>query len=242
LVLGGYPDTALERSRQFLSAARHSADPASIGVALLADTDVSWFFGDVRKALESVEELLALSAAHDMTLLMLNGAVRRSSALAAQGQVEQGIAEQERVRQAVAAYPLMLLFVLFMLAEVYVRGSRPDEGLEVVAEALALARKSGAEIFLQGLYMFKEQLLLLQGVPNTAEAEGCCHQAIQIARGQGNKLGELYATMSLARLLGTQGRRGEARAMLAEIYGWFSEGLDTPLLKQAKALLAELSN
>jgi tetratricopeptide (TPR) repeat protein len=241
LGLSGYPDTMLERSRQFLSAARRSADPAFIGVALIADTEVSRYSGDIGKVLERAEELLALSGEHDMTLLTLNGAVRRSSALAAQGQVEQGIAELKRVRQAVAAYPLLLLFVLFLLAEVHVQGSRPDEGLEVVAEALALARNTGAEVFETGLYIFKGELLLLHGTSNAAEAEGCFRQAIQIAQGQSCKLAELNATRTLARLLATQRRHDEARETLAQIYGWFSEGFDTPVLKQAKALLDELN-
>lgn len=72
------------------------------------------------------------------------------------------------------------------------------------------------------------------------QAEDCFRQAIQIAQGQSNKLAELGATMSLAVLLDKQGKRDEARAMLAEIYGWFGEGFDTPVLKRAKALL-ELS-
>ena len=70
--------------------------------------------------------------------------------------------------------------------------------------ALALARRTGAGLFEPGLYKTKGELLLLQGTANAAEAEGCIRQAIQIALGQGNKLAELYATMSLARLLDKQ--------------------------------------
>ena len=86
---------------------------------------------------------------------------------------------------------------------------------------------TGAGLFEPGLYNLKGELLLLQGASNAPEAEGCLRQAIQIAQGQSNKLAELYATMSLARLLERRGKRDEARAMLAEIYGWFSDGFDT---------------
>ena len=79
------------------------------------------------------------------------------------------------------------------------------------------------------LYWIKGELLLLQGAANAAEAEDCFRQAIQIAQGQSTKLAELCATTSLARLLAMQSKRDEARAMLAEIYGWFSEGFDTPV-------------
>ena len=78
-------------------------------------------------------------------------------------------------------------------------------------------------------------------VPDTAEAQNCFERAIEIARTQSAKSFELRATMRLARLLSKQGRRDEARAMLADIYNWFTEGFDTADLKEAKALLDELT-
>jgi class 3 adenylate cyclase/tetratricopeptide (TPR) repeat protein len=241
LALSGYPHMALKRSLEVLSAARRSGDPASIGLTLFADAELSRSLGDLGNVLERAEELLALGAEHDMPLLMLFGSCSRGWAFAAQGQVAQGIAELHRARQAMAASPLILLYVLFVLAESDLWARRPEEGLDVVAEGLALARRTGAELYETGLCNLKGELLLLQGASNAAEAEDCFRQAIQIAQGQSNKLGELYATMSLARLLATQRRRDEARAMLTEIYGWFSEGFDTPVLKLAKGQLDELS-
>jgi len=73
------------------------------------------------------------------------------------------------------------------------------------------------------------------------EAEACFHKAIEIARRQGAKSLELRAVLSLARLWQKQGKKNEARQMLAEIYGWFTEGFDTADLKEAKTLLEELS-
>ena len=73
------------------------------------------------------------------------------------------------------------------------------------------------------------------------EAEECFHQAIAIARRQSAKSWELRAATSLARLWQQQGKKKEARQMLAEIYGWFTEGFDTKELKEAKALLEELA-
>jgi len=84
-------------------------------------------------------------------------------------------------------------------------------------------------------------LLLRQDDSNTAEAQSSFERAIEIARKQSAKSPELRATTSLARLLASQGRRDEARAMLAEIYNWFTEGFDTADLKDAKALLDELA-
>jgi predicted ATPase len=85
----------------------------------------------------------------------------------------------------------------------------------------------------------EQELRLKQGQTELSEAD--FHEAIWLAQKVGAKSGELRATMSLTRLLGDQGRRDEAGAMLAEIYGWFTEGFDTADLKDAKALLEELS-
>jgi predicted ATPase len=91
------------------------------------------------------------------------------------------------------------------------------------------------------LYCIKGELLLLQGTASAAETEDCFRQVIRIAQSQSAKLWELRATTRLARLLAKQDRRDEARTMLAEIYGWFTEGIDTPDLKDVKALLDELA-
>ena len=239
--VSGYPDTALKRSSEALSAARCSSDPDSIGVALHAHATLVWELGDPRMALGTAEELLALSAEHDMPLLMLIGSCWRGWALAAQGQVEEGITALQRARAASAEAALVLLMVLHILAEVYLWGRRSDEGLDAVADGLAQVRKTGAGSLEPELHRIRGDLLLLQGPPNAVEAERCFRQAIQITRDQNNRLWKLRATTSLARLLAKQGRRAEAQEMLADIYNWFTEGFDTADLKDAKALLDELN-
>jgi class 3 adenylate cyclase/tetratricopeptide (TPR) repeat protein len=240
--LCGYPDTALKRTGELLSAARRSSDnPALICIALETDARLSRILGDARKMMERAEEILALATDHDMRFWMLLGKAWRGSALAAVGQVKEGIAELQRAREAVAAYPLALLIALARLAEACLLGRRPEEGLEVVADGLVLAHKSEAGLFQPELYLTKGELLLLQNGSNAAGAEDCFRQAILIARGQTAKFWELRATTSLARLLMRQGKRDEASAILAEIYGWFTEGFDTADLEDAKTLLDELS-
>jgi adenylate cyclase len=92
------------------------------------------------------------------------------------------------------------------------------------------------------MHRLKGDLLLRRDDSNgVLESQRCFERAIEIARGHGGKSLELRATMSLARLLARQGRGDEARTMLGEIYGWFTEGFDTADLKDAKALLDELS-
>ncbi len=127
--------------------------------------------------------------------------------------------------------------MLATFAEAYGRNGVPEEGLEAVDQGMALdTRQATAE-----LYRVKGELQLMRDPCDEAEAEHCFRAAIDVARQQENRLFELRATTSLARLLKQQGKPGEARAMLAEIYGWFTEGFDTADLKDAKALLDELS-
>jgi predicted ATPase len=110
-----------------------------------------------------------------------------------------------------------------------------------VSEGLELVQLTGTRIFEAEMRRLKGELLLMGDQSTVVEAARCFGDAIEVARRQGAKSLELRATMSLARLLMKQSRRDEARAMLAEIYNWFSEGFDTADLKDAKALLEELS-
>ncbi len=100
---------------------------------------------------------------------------------------------------------------------------------------------TGERIYEAELHRLKGELLLMQDAGNTVEAERCFRSAIEVGRRQAGKSLELRATTSLARLLAKQGKHDEARTMLAEIYGWFTEGFDTADLKDAEALLEELN-
>ena len=116
-----------------------------------------------------------------------------------------------------------------------------QEAGRVLGKALETAHQTGHRFQEAELYRLKGELLLK--VPRSElEAEKYFRRAIEIARGQSARWWELRATVSLARLLRDTGRRDEARAMLAEIYGWFTEGFDTADLKDAKALLDRLES
>jgi predicted ATPase len=91
------------------------------------------------------------------------------------------------------------------------------------------------------LHRLKGALLLQLSNPDVAQAEACFQQAIAIARPQQAKALELRAALNLSRLWQQQGQRAAARDLLVPIYGWFTEGFDTPDLQEAKALLEELA-
>src|SRR5271163_3485573 len=125
------------------------------------------------------------------------------------------------------------------LALAYGKVGRSEEGLRLIAEALASVHETG-EPFRPELDRIRGELRLLQEPSNSAEAESCFRSAIELAQRHETKSFELRATLSLAPLLAKEGQRGEARAMLAQIYNLFTEGFDTADLKEAKALLDEL--
>ena len=135
-------------------------------------------------------------------------------------------------------YPIFLA----SLAEGYGRIGEIETGLEKIAEAFALIEVSGEREREAELYRLQGELLQKRDRPNPAESEACFRQAIEIARSQEAKMFELRATTSLARLRISQGHRDEARGMLAGIYDWFTEGFDTADLKEAKAVLGELTS
>ena len=130
---------------------------------------------------------------------------------------------------------------LATLAEACLVANRFDDGLSALTEAMATAEDHEEYCHLPELYRLRGKLLLKKEDSNAGDAQRCFEQAMEIARKQSAKSFELRATTSLARLLASQGRRDEARTMLADIYNWFTEGFDTADLKDAKALLDELS-
>ena len=138
---------------------------------------------------------------------------------------------------------------LGLLAEVYEKVDRVDEGLAVVAEALALAEETGAHYWDAELERLRGTLLLgratarlgrKRGGSTANDPEPCFQRAIEIARRQQAKSLELRAATSLARLWQGQGRTAEARSLLSEVYSWFSEGHETPDAREARSVLEQL--
>jgi predicted ATPase len=159
-----------------------------------------------------------------------------------QGQGEAGLAQMHQGLAAVlatgneAARPRYLI----LLAELSGPAGQVEEGLRLVAEALRAFEAGGQGDMLAEAYRLQGALLLRQSTPDPTQAETCFQQALTIARRQQAKSWELRAATSLARLWQRQGKRAEAHALLAPIYGWFTEGFDTADLQEASVLLAEL--
>jgi predicted ATPase len=159
-----------------------------------------------------------------------------------QGQWEQGIAQTQQglIAQHEAGAEIARPSFLALLAEAHAAAGQAGGGLGILAEALALVDHTGERYWEAEVYRLKGELLLRQAVPDAPQAEACFQQALAVAHRRQAKSWELRAALSLSRLWQQQGKRAEARELLAPIYGWFTEGFDTPDLQEAKALLEDL--
>ncbi|MBI3798899.1 MAG: hypothetical protein HY268_18285 [Deltaproteobacteria bacterium] len=257
----GYPDQGLKRSYEAVALATEQSRPFNLAIALGFATLFHSLRREEPAARERTEAVITLSTEQGFPYWLAWGTIMRGWALAEQGQMEEGIAQMQ---QGLVARRAMGTEVgrpqwLALLAEAYGKVRQTKAGLAVLAEALATADKIRERYHEAELYRLKGQLTLQKsevrgpksGVPNTqhptpstqakAEAEACFLKAIKIARRQSAKSLELRAVMSLSRLWQQQGKKNEARQLLAEIYGWFTEGFDTKDLQEAKALLEGVS-
>jgi len=240
----GYPDQALERSYEALALAQRLSHPISLTHAEVFVGVLLQYRREARAVEEKAESMIALSAKHGLTDYWAWATGLRGWAMAQQGRAVEGIAQiQEGLAASRAAGAgLARPFYLCLLVEAYMETGRFDDGLSTLTEALAASDEHENRNYEAEIYRLKGELLLKQDDSNAADAQSCFERAIEIACKQNAKSWELRATISLARLLVTQGRRDGARAMLAAIYDWFTEGFYSADLKEAKALIDQLSN
>jgi predicted ATPase len=239
----GYPAQAFQRGREALALAQSLAHPLSLATAQTWVALLHHRRREVEAVQELAEALLTLATAQEFPLFVGFGTCYRGWVLTMQGQGEAGLAQMQQGLAAVLATGQMMARPrwLALLAEATGYAGQVDEGLRVLAEALAAFEASGQGDWLAEAYRLQGALLLRQAVPDASQAEACFQHALRIARHQEAKSWELRVAMSLARLWQQQGKQAEAYALLAPIYGWFTEGFDTADLQEARALLDELS-
>jgi predicted ATPase len=237
----GYPDQALQRSREAVALARELDHTFSlIDVLCFAGCLFHGLRRDAKDMQAYAEELMPLSKGLGSLSFWGTGTCYWGQALSMLGQVQAGIAQmragvEERRSISARCYSSGILGAL---AEAQAMEGRPDEGLVTLDEALALVAETDERYCEAELHRLRGELLLARG--DEAGAEAGFRQAIAVARRQQAKSWELRAATSLAGLLQAQERTGEARKALAEIYNWFTEGFDTSDLLAARALLDEL--
>ncbi len=237
----GYPEQALQQSHQAMALARQDASPFGLALATFLAAELHISRREPERVREMAEDCLALSTEHGFPQWMANGNICRGWALVEAGEGAAGMAQMREGITAMHTFEADLARsrYLALLGEACGATGQIAEGLSLLAEALAFAEQSGERFFEAEIHRLRGELLLKSEAPQV-EVEECFQQAIRIAQRQQAKSLELRAVMSLARLWQKQDKREEAQQMLAEVYGWFTEGFDTADLQDAKALLDEL--
>jgi adenylate cyclase len=237
----GYPDQALARHQASMALSESIGQPYNLCLALVLGVWLHIRRRDVAMARELDDRCIRLSREHEFGLF-INGSGARGWILAQDGDVEGGIAcfRDDFAADEAIGFTAYRAYSLNLLSELYLMAGWLDEGIDCADEGIAEARQTGGRHYEAETRRLKGELLLAQG--DAAAAETCFRDALQLARQQAAKSWELRAAMSLARLWQQQGRRGEAYELLSGVYGWFTEGFDTPDLQEAQALLAALAS
>jgi len=243
LWLLGYPDQAVVSIQAALTLAQQLAHPLSLTFAMYRAAMLHHLRREAPLTQAHAEAAMSIATSQELPLQLAQATPLRGWALAESGHGAEGIVQ---IQQGRAAYQGTGAasdqpYYLALLAEASAQVGQTTEGLEALAEALATLPKSGVRWWEAELHRLRGELLLQHAGAQPGEAEACFQEALTVARRQQAKSLELRAAMSLARLWQRQGRRAEARELLAEVYGWFTEGFDTTDLQEARALLEALS-
>jgi predicted ATPase len=243
LWLLGYPAQARQRSHEALTLAQELSHPFTLVVALTLSAWLHHFLSERHAAQEQAAAAIRLATEQGFAHWVAWGTILRGTALAEQGQRAEGLAQ---IRQGLDAYratggEAARPYWLALRAIACQKAGQPEEGLTLLAEALATAHTTGEGWWEAELARLRGELLSQQAVGQPGEAATWVQRALAVAHRQEAKSLELRAAMSLARLWQQQGQRAEAYHLLAPIYGWFTEGFDTADLQEAKALLEALA-
>ena len=244
LLLLGYPDTALTDADRAVEYARDIGQAATLMYAL----EHAWLVNLQCRNYEAVsayaDELFTLADEKSALFWKTCGVLARGGAFALKGRSAEAVAT---ISSGIAAWratgsTMWLPLYLSHLATAYAGLGQFDEAWRCIDEALSAIKTSKERWFEAEANRIAGQIALLPPEPNAAKAQGYFERALQAARQQKAKSWELRAAMSMARLWRDQGKTQQARKLLAPVYGWFTEAFDTRDLKDAKALLVEMSS
>jgi predicted ATPase len=239
----GYPDQSARAADRALAYSRELGHAHTLSVAFYHAGMAAAFARDVATVHAHGNDCVALANEHGFALWAARGRILQGWADAQGGEATTGIA---RIRDGLAADEatgarLSTPFHLTLLAKALALAGKIEEALAARDDALATAAASGEKGWDAEIHRLQGELTGRLPCPDPAKAAESFRTALAIAREQGTRGYELRAATSLARLWRKQGRQGDARDLLAPVYGWFTEGFDTPDLKEAKRLLDELA-
>jgi TolB-like protein/class 3 adenylate cyclase/predicted ATPase len=236
----GFPDHALVQSGAAIAEAQRLAHPPSLAGSLAVGAKLLSLLGDDAALAEWANRLVAVATDQGFPYWRAQGVIYRGWVEVKNGDVAEGVS---LLRGATTAYRATgatwyVPHYIALQAGACEIAEQIEEALGLLDGAVDVAERIGERWFVAELNRRKGQLLLRQG--HAEAAEDLYRKALSVAQDQEAKLWELRAAVSLGRLWRERGRREKARDLLALIYGWFTEGFETPDLKEAKALLAEL--
>jgi predicted ATPase len=238
----GFADQSTQMINQAIARTGHMRHPVGLADALALTTHLWAFHHHAQKTQETAAAIAKHSEDHGLPYYAAIATMMGGWALAMQNQAEEGIT---LIREGLAAYLAtgtrhQYAFYMALLAEALEEAGQREQALEVLTEALDFAKQNNEPYFESELYRLRGEAFLKAGIASAPEAQPCFHRAIEIAGRQQAKSLELRAVMSLARLWRRQGKIAEAHRVLAEVLNWFTEGFETPDLRDAKALLEQL--
>jgi predicted ATPase len=242
LWLLGYADQAQQWNQEALARAQQGEHTPSLASAQLFAALLSQHRRDVTATQAYAEAMMALATAQGFERRVAQGRSMQGWALAMQGDAATGVAHIQQGLEAVQRIGQKLYhpYHLALLAEAYGQAGQPEVELACLAEALTLVEATEERWWEAELYRLKGELLLQLSLPDIPQATACFHQALDVARRRQAKALELSAALSLSRLWQQHGQRDQAQQVLTEVYGWFTEGFETPDLPEAKMWLETL--
>jgi predicted ATPase len=240
----GYQDQALSRSEQSVRWSRTLHHAYSLAHALSHAGQLHLYRGDEKAAFGALEEATAIATQQGFPLVLAYTTIMRGHVLATRGEATKGLALARKGYAATKATGALIAeaWSLSLLAKCSERADQPDAALDLLTEALDFAERTNECAFKAELHRQKGEWLLAYRKPNSAEVELCFERAFAVAQKQNARTYQLRAATSLARLWLHQGKHDEARNLLAPIYSWFTEGLDTPILREARTVLEQIAD
>ena len=242
LWLLGYPDAARVDLDRALSQAREFQHAATLMYALNYNSIVSAFRGDT--ANEQADELVALADEKGALFWKASGELIKSWLFVLTGHASEAVTSFSSAIPMFRSTGATIFVPLFlsMRGSAFAQLQQFDQARRCIGEAIALAEASGERWFDAEIHRIAGEIESGSSERKGPNAQRYFEQALDVARARDARSLELRAATSLARLWRDQGRRKEARDLLAPVYDWFTEGFDTRDLKEAKALLQELAS
>jgi tetratricopeptide (TPR) repeat protein len=238
----GYPEAALADAEQALSEAREIGHAGTLMVAIGLTCLIQLMSGNYAIAKAQSDELIGLGEENGSAYWEPVGMLRRASLLALTGKTSDAVSIFTSVIPAYRSTGarIFLPIYLSLLARACGDLGKFDDAWSYIDEAMMTVETTKETWYEADVHRIAGEIALMSPERDAAKAEARFERALAVARAQQAKSFELRAAMSMARLWRDQGKRDEARELLAPVHGWFTEGFDTLDLKQAKALLDEL--